>query len=88
MTEVIDVLATIGQDAALQTPSALEKFVEQSELSAELQESLITGDTITIKRQLDVCPDIVCVILAPEDDEPSEEPEEEEQPEARAAANG
>ena len=69
MKSVTQVLASMGASADLQSPASVAEFVNQSELSAELQTALIEQDVTTLERNLDVCPDIVCIIAAPEDDE-------------------
>jgi len=77
MKNVTQVLASMGASADLQSPESVTEFVNQSELSAELQTALIEQDVTTLERNLDICPDIVCIIMAPEDDEPSEEDDEQ-----------
>ena len=81
MKNVTQVLASMGASAELQSPESVAEFVNRSELSAEMQTALIEQDATTLERNLDICPDIVCIILAPEDDEPEETedaPNEEE----------
>jgi hypothetical protein len=84
MKNVIQVLAHMGESANLQSPEVAAEFVNQSELSAELQTALLEQDVTTLERNLDVCPDIVCIIMAPEDDEPSEDDEEQSAPKENA----
>lgn len=84
MKNVTQVLASMGASADLQSPESVAEFVNQSELSAELQTALIEQDVTTLERNLDICPDIVCIIMAPEDDEPSEDDEEQNAPQENA----
>ena len=84
MKSVTQVLASMGASADLQSPASVAEFVNQSELSAELQTALIEQDVTTLERNLDICPDIVCIIMDPEDDEPSEDDEEQNAPQENA----
>ena len=72
MSNVIQLLERLGEDASLQTESALS-VIENANLDAELKESLINKDVTSLERQLDVCPDIVCLILPAEDDDQGED---------------
>ncbi|MPY23393.1 hypothetical protein [Shewanella sp. YLB-07] len=71
-SNIIQLLARMGQDASLQTPAEFEQVIRESELSNELKQSLINKYAISLEKQLDVCPDVVCIMVAhDEEDEDS-----------------
>ncbi|RTR29717.1 hypothetical protein [Shewanella atlantica] len=78
MSNVIELLERMGQDASLQTQQSFEKAILESELTSELKQSLINRDDISLKRELDVCPDVVCIFLPAEDEKPNEDSDEDE----------
>ncbi|WP_394147241.1 hypothetical protein [Shewanella atlantica] len=69
MSNVIELLERMGKDASLQTQQSFEKAILESELTSELKQTLINRDDISLKRELDICPDVVCILLTPEDEE-------------------
>ncbi|MGL1958678.1 MAG: hypothetical protein OCD00_15330 [Colwellia sp.] len=71
--EVIALLEKMAADASLQNDNAINILVEQSSLTDNSKKALLNSDIITLERNLDVCPDIVCLISSPEDDEPEQE---------------
>lgn len=76
MSNVIELLERMGQDASLQTQQSFEKAILESELTSELKQSLINRDDISLKRELDICPDVVCILLPADDEEKPDESEE------------
>jgi len=89
MSKIIQLLEQMGQDAALQHQQAVTEFIEQAELSKELQATLITKDAVLLEQQLNVRTEIFCGIATPEDDEPEKEPDQDdEQADAKAVING
>lgn len=83
MSNVIQLLERLGQDASLQEPTDLNAVIVEADLNDELKQALLTKNTVSLEKQLDVCPDIVCVLVPAEDDE-SEGDSEEEGQEANA----
>lgn len=79
MSNIIQLLERMGQDADLQSQANVEKAIAESKLSTTLKASLLNRDNISLKRELDVCPDVVCLMVPAEDEEPEnkEEPKEE-----------
>lgn len=79
MSKVIQVLAQMANRADLQSAKSLETFLSTTEINAEQSEAIITNDITSLERQLDICPDIVCVLLPAEDDDdvPAENEEED-----------
>ncbi len=69
MSEVIQVLAQMGSDASLQSEDAVTNLLKATEFEPEITEAITNKDVISLERQLDVCPDIVCVIFAPNDED-------------------
>ena len=78
MSKVIQVLEQMGNDASLQSEQAIEQLLATAEVNAEQAQAIINKDTIMLERQLDVCPDIVCLLVPAEDDEKEEGDEKEE----------
>ncbi|WP_179023819.1 hypothetical protein [Shewanella sp. Scap07] len=79
MSSVIELLEQMGQNAALQNQTSFEQAIEQSDLSDNLKTSLLNRDDISLKRELDVVPDVVCAFL-PAEDEKEEKKEKDESP--------
>ena len=79
MSKIMQVLEQLGQDANLQTAESIESYVTSAELENELTEAIINKDVSSLERSLDICPDIVCIVAKPEDDEPSEDDSEEKE---------
>lgn len=78
MSKVIQVLAQMASDSSLQNESAVEALLTTKEINADQSEAIIAKDVITLERQLDICPDIVCIMFPAEDGEASEESEEDD----------
>jgi len=78
MSNVIELLERMGKDASLQTQQSFEKAIQESELTSELKQTLINRDDISLKRELDICPDVVCIFLPAEDEKPNEDSDEDE----------
>ncbi|WP_028773237.1 hypothetical protein [Shewanella waksmanii] len=77
MSSVIELLEQMGQNAALQNQTGFEQAIEQSDLSDNLKTSLLNRDDISLKRELDVVPDVKC-IFAPAEDEKKDGAKEED----------
>ena len=71
MTAVIETLVQMASDASLQSPQATEQLLINNNIEESIAEAIINKDGISLERQLDVRPDIVCFIL-PADDESEE----------------
>ncbi|QDO85478.1 hypothetical protein FM037_22255 [Shewanella psychropiezotolerans] len=69
MSNIIQLLERMGQDSELQTEQSFEQAIQESALTHELKQSLLNRDDISLKRQLDVCPDVVCAMVAHEEDD-------------------
>ncbi|MEZ9593048.1 hypothetical protein AB4298_00280 [Shewanella sp. 10N.261.52.F9] len=69
MSNIIQLLERMGQDASLQTETNFEQAIAESALTESLKQALINKDDISLKRELDVCPDVVCILLAHEEDD-------------------
>lgn len=89
MSNIIQLLERMGQDAALQTEANFDKAITESTLSTTLKTLLLNRDNIILKRELDVCPDVVCLMVPAEDEEPTNEEEpKEENVEIKAVVHG
>ena len=78
MSKVIQVLAQMASDSSLQNKIAVEALLTIEEINAEQSAAIITQDVTSLERQLDICPDIVCIFAPAKDDDSEEEKEEEE----------
>jgi len=81
MSKVIQVLAQMGSDAIFQSEQseeAITSLLAATELDTEITEAITTKDIISLERQLDVCPDVVCFILPAEDDEEEKDDDKDE----------
>ncbi|WP_281558742.1 hypothetical protein [Thalassomonas sp. RHCl1] len=88
MSNIIQLLEKMGQEANLQDKDKLEQAIQTAELEHSLKESLLNKDKLTLERQLDICPDIVAFLFPAEDDQPQQEDDEEQKEEIRSVING
>ncbi|GIU41392.1 hypothetical protein TUM4438_05460 [Shewanella sairae] len=77
MSNIIQLLERMGQDASLQTAEQYNSAINAAELSSELKQSLLTKNIPSLEKQLDICPDIYCVFLPAEDEDSTEESDEQ-----------
>lgn len=73
MSNVMQVLAKMGSDASCQNEAEVEDLLTRVELDGEIAEAIINKDIATLERQLDVRPDIVCMLVPAEDDDEEKE---------------
>ena len=78
MSNIIQLLERMGQDASLQTETNFEQAIAESALTESLKQALINKDDISLKRELDVCPDVVCILIPAEDEETDDKKEKDE----------
>jgi len=69
MTTVIETLAQLASDASLQNSQATEQLLIDNNVEETIATAIINKDVTSLERQLDVCPDIFCVLLPAEDEE-------------------
>ena len=69
MTTVIETLVQLASDASLQNPQATEQLLINNNVEENIAESIINKDVVSLERQLDVRPDIVCAVHPAEDDD-------------------
>ncbi|MFV7772055.1 hypothetical protein [Shewanella marisflavi] len=82
MSNVIELLEQIGNNAELQTQESFSQAVLNSNLSDDLKKMLLERDVKNLARELDVCSDVVCAML-PAEDEPEEQDENDTQQEEK-----
>ncbi|WP_144206802.1 hypothetical protein [Shewanella donghaensis] len=73
MSNIIQLLERMGQDADLQNPQLLADAISTSSLTPELKQALLNNDTSSLEKQLDICPDVVGLMVLTEDDQPEDE---------------
>lgn len=77
MLNIIQVLAIMGSDATVQSNDAIASLLIESKLDSTIVEAVINKDIISLERQLDICPDVVCIISPAEDDDKEKDDDEE-----------
>ncbi|WP_153912828.1 hypothetical protein [Shewanella sp. TC10] len=72
MSSIIKLLERIGQESGL-TESAIEfeTAITESNLNEQLKQTMLNRDIVALEKALDICPDVVCILL-PADEEESE----------------
>ena len=78
MSKVMQVLEQMGSDANCQSEDAINNLLVAAELDPEITEAIVNKEVISLERQLDVCPDIVCVVLPAEEEDDDDEDSTEE----------
>lgn len=86
MSNIIHLLERMGQDAQLQNQSQLEAEISQAQVSTSLKQALLSQDATALHNELDVCPDIVCLMVPAKDDKPKEEKESESKPDTETSS--
>lgn len=74
MSKAVQLLEAMAQLAH----ADIERLLAQAEINAEQAKAIRTKDIISLERQLDICPDIVCILVPAEDDEDGTSEEEQE----------
>lgn len=88
MTTIIQTLALLASDASLQTPQAIEQLLADNNTEESIATAIINKDIVSLERQLDVCPDIVCLVVPAEDDEDGEKKDKDSAEETNNIAIG
>ena len=78
MSKVIQVLEQMASDASLQSEQAIEELLATTAVNAEQVEAIINKDVISLERQLDVRPDIVCFVAPAEDEDEEKDDKDDE----------
>ena len=79
MSKVIQVLAQMASDSSLQNNESIDALLVSTDINAEQSDAIIARDVISLERQLDICPDIYCLLFPAEDDEAESNTEEEQE---------
>jgi len=87
MSNVIKLLEKLASDSKCSDENVAKQVIEASELTEEIKETIIRKDTISLERQLDVTPDIVCFVIPAEDDDESPDDSDDEKEETSILAN-
>lgn len=87
MTNVVDLLEKIGQDAGLRyaAPSEIERDLNCGAIDPELRKAVLAADQRRIEELLGASTNVCCMVHVPDDDdeEDDDEPAEDDE-EARA----
>ncbi len=85
MSSIIKLLERMGQDSTLtDSKESSEKAINKADINNELKQALINKDVQAIVNQLDVCPDIYCLLFPADETEESEEKPSEDKTEIAA----
>lgn len=87
MSNIIQLLERMGQDAALQSQNAKAQEILAADVAAEIKNSLLVNDAEALHEQLDICPDVVAFLLPAEDEQKEDENNENEEQEQASAVN-
>ena len=87
MSKVIQVLAQMASDSSLQSSESIEALLVSTDINAEQNEAIITKDVASLERQLDICPDVYCMLFPAEDDE-AETNDDKDEDDIKIKANG
>ena len=79
MPTVIETLVKIASDVNVQGSKEIEQLLISNNIDEAITTAILNKDIISLERQLDVCPDIVCIFVHPEDDEPKKDEDEDEE---------
>lgn len=89
MSKVFQVLAQMASDSSLQNNESIEALLVSTDINAEQSEAIIAKDIITLERQLDICPDVYCMLFPAEDDEAeANDDKDEDKDDIKIKANG
>ncbi|WP_028773238.1 hypothetical protein [Shewanella waksmanii] len=70
LSTISQLLEQLGQDASLQIDAAQRQAaIASADISNELKQALIQADSLAVKNQLDVCPDVYCLLVAHEEED-------------------
>lgn len=72
MSKIINVLEQMGRNTNYQNEDTINNLLATAELDIEISAAIINKDITSLEHQLDVRPDVVCMILPAEDDEGDE----------------
>lgn len=74
MSSIIKLLERMGQESGL-TESAIEfeTAITESNLNEELKTTMLNRDIVALEKALDICPDVVCILLPADEEENQEE---------------
>ncbi|WP_192022239.1 MULTISPECIES: hypothetical protein [Shewanella] len=76
MSTIIKLLERMGRDAILSNSAEFQAAINDTNLSPELKNALMNKDAQAIVNQLDVCPDIYCLLFPADENENENENED------------
>jgi len=86
MSNVIELLERMGQDANLQSSENKELLVNSSQLPNAVKQSLIAADSEALAKKLKTDKEIICFLIPAKDDEP--DTDEQEPEDTNSVVNG
>lgn len=78
MSNVIQLLERLGQDASLQDASRADLFIQESDVVDSAKTALLDKSRFALANVLDAKSDIVCFVAPAEDDEEDTEEQDDE----------
>ncbi|KGJ89692.1 hypothetical protein [Colwellia psychrerythraea] len=87
MNKVIQVLEQMASDSSLQNKTDIETLLTTAKIKTGQSEAIIAKNVVSLERQLDICPDIICFLVPAEDDDKDSETDED-QARTQSVVNG
>ena len=88
MNKVIEILESMGSNAELSSLEAVDTLLTKTEIHEEQSKAIITKDVTSLERQLDICPDIYCLLLPADDEEEKDSETDQDNTETNSVING
>jgi hypothetical protein len=80
MNKIIEALDSIASNAKFNSSITIQELMKSMDVNEEQAKAIQNKNISSLKRQLDICPDIYCILFPAEDEnsEESEKPAEDE----------
>ncbi|QYJ96892.1 hypothetical protein K0J45_15425 [Shewanella alkalitolerans] len=87
MSNIIQLLERMGQDAALQSDECKLQTIDESQISAEQKELLKSRKGDELAESLKTSKDIICFLIPAKDEEEEKDSENNEESDNKSAVN-
>lgn len=79
MNNVIKILESMGSNLQFSNLIALGSLLTDIKVNSEQSKAIMTKDVSSLEKQLDICPDIYCLLFPAEDGEEEKESDTEQE---------
>jgi hypothetical protein len=76
MNNIIEALDSMASNAKFNSSITIQELIQGMDVNEEQAKAILNKNIPSLKRQLDICPDIYCILFPAEE----ENPEESEKP--------